>query len=51
MIDNVKLIVYDDFEQLINKDTGEVLASGYRLRAEDVLFALGCRFDIELRED
>lgn len=51
MIDNVKLIVYDDFEQLINKDTGEVLVSGHRLRAEDILFALGYRFDIEYRED
>ena len=35
-----------DWEQLID-DNGEVIVEGHRLDAEDVLFALGYRFDIE----
>ena len=37
-----------DYEWLINEDTDEVLAEGPILRAEDVLWALGYRFTIEV---
>ena len=49
-IKNVKLkvSVNDDYEWLINDDTGEVLVEAPRLSAEDVLWALGYRFAIEL---
>ena len=36
-----------EYEWLVNAETGEVLAEGHQLSAEDVLFALGYRFEIE----
>jgi hypothetical protein len=49
IIQNVKLKVTaaDDYEWLINDDTGEILAEGHKLTAEDVLWGLGYRFAIE----
>ena len=46
MIKNVQLIVEDDYETLINSDTGEIICEGHKLSAEDVLFGLGYRFEI-----
>lgn len=43
----IKYNRYNDWEQLINKDTGEILCEGHKLDAEDVLFALDYRFEIE----
>lgn len=37
----------DEWEWLLDKKNHKVLASGHKLDAEDVLFALGYRFDIE----
>ena len=50
MIEHVKLkvSVNDDYEWLINEDTNEVLTEGQKLSAEDVLWALGYRFAIEI---
>ena len=50
MVEHVKLKVTmgDDYEWLIDNDTGEVLAEGHKLSAEDVLWALGYRFAIEV---
>lgn len=42
MIRNVRLEVGDNYEWIIN----EVITEGHRLSAEDILFALGYRFDI-----
>lgn len=44
---NLVLKISEDWEQLIDKDTGEVLCESHKLDAEDVLFALGFRFEIE----
>lgn len=46
MIKNVRLEVGDNYEWIINADTNEVITEGHRLSAEDILFALGYRFDI-----
>jgi len=46
MIKNIRLEVSDDYEWIINTDTDEVIAEGHKLSAEDMLFALGYRFDI-----
>ena len=43
----ILLKVCGDYEQIINQDTNEILAEGHLLSAEDVLFALGYRFEIE----
>jgi hypothetical protein len=43
----ILLKVWEDYEQIINQDTNEILAEGHSLSAEDVLFALGYRFEIE----
>ena len=53
MIEHVKLKVsYDgQTEWLINEDTNEVIAEGNPLNAEDVLWALGYRFAIEIDPD
>ncbi len=50
MIEHVKLKVsYDgQTEWLIDEDTNEIIAEGNPLRAEDVLWALGYRFAIEI---
>lgn len=50
MVQNVKLKVSvdDDYEWLIDRDTDEVLAEGHKLSAEDVLWALGYKFSIEI---
>ena len=50
MIEHVKLkvSVNDNYEWLINDDTDEVLVEGDHLSAEDVLWALGYRFSIEV---
>ena len=50
LVQNVKLKVTpaDDYEWLINEDTGEVIAEGSKLSAEDVLWGLGYRFAIEV---
>ena len=46
MIKNIQLIVEDDYETLINRDTGKIICEGHKLSAEDVLFGLGYRFEI-----
>ena len=50
MVEHVKLkvSVNDDYEWLINEDTEEVIAEAQKLTAEDVLWALGYRFSIEV---
>jgi hypothetical protein len=50
MVEHVKLkvSVNDDYEWLIDEDTNEVIAEAEKLRAEDVLWALGYRFAIEI---
>lgn len=50
MVEHVRLKVSanDDYEWLINDDTGEVLAEGQRLRVEDVLWGLDYKFIIEV---
>ncbi len=50
MVEHVKLKVSanDDYEWLINEDTNEILAEGQKLSAEDVLWALGYKFAIEI---
>ena len=50
MIEHVKLkvSVNDDYEWLINEDTDEVIAEAQKLSAEDVLYALGYKFSIEI---
>ena len=50
LVQNVKLKVTaaDDYEWLINDDTGEVLIEGAKLATEDVLWALGYRYAIEI---
>ena len=50
MVEHVKLkvSVNDDYEWLINEDTDEVIAEAPKLSAEDVLYALGYRFSIEV---
>ena len=50
MVEHVKLKVSanDDYEWLIDNDTGEILAEGHRLSAEDVLWGLGYKFAIEI---
>lgn len=46
-MDNLILRVSEDYEWIVDKNTGEILAEGHKLTAEDVLFALGYRFEIE----
>lgn len=50
MVKNVMLRVSakDDYEWLIDRDTGKVLAEAHKLDAEDVLWALGYKFSIEI---
>lgn len=50
MVEHVKLKISanDDYEWLIDEDTNEILAEGHKLAAEDVLYALGYRFSIEI---
>ena len=50
MVEHVKLKISatDEYEWLINDDTGEVLIEGIRLSAEDVLWGLGYKFSIEV---
>lgn len=43
-------IVNGDWERLID-DTGKVICENHKLDAEDVLFALGYRFEIEEVEE
>ena len=53
MVEHIKLKVsYDEkTEWLIDEDTNEVIAEGNPLKAEDVLWALGYRFAIEIDPD
>ena len=53
MVEHVKLKVsYDETtEWLIDEDTNSVIAEGSPLKAEDVLWALGYRFAIEIDPD
>lgn len=44
----LKISANDDYEWLIDNDTNEVLAEAPQLSAEDVLWALGYRFAIEV---
>lgn len=39
------LVVFEDYEKLLDDD-GSVICEGHKLDVEDVLFALGYRFDI-----
>ena len=50
MVEHVKLKISadDSYECLINEDTNEIIAEGSKLSVEDVLWALGYRFAIEL---
>lgn len=50
MVEHVKLKVSanDDYEWLIDEDTGEVLAAAQKLSVEDVLWGLGYKFAIEV---
>ena len=50
MVEHVKLkvSVNDDYEWLIDEDTNEVIAEAEQLRVEDVLWALGYHFAIEV---
>ncbi len=50
IVKNVKLKISanDDYEWLINDDTGQVIAEAQKLTVEDVLFGLGYRFAIEI---
>ena len=50
MLEHVKLKVSadDSYEWLINEDTDEVIAEGHHIPVEDVLWALGYRFAIEI---
>lgn len=50
MVEHIKLKVsYDEqTEWLINEDTNEIIAEGSPLNVEDVLWALGYRFAIEV---
>ena len=50
LVQNVKLKVTaaDDYEWLINDDTGEVLIEGTNLATEDILWALGYRCVMEI---
>lgn len=44
---------YDEsgYEWVVNKVTGEILAEGRKLCAEDVLYGLGYRFDCQNVDD
>lgn len=50
MVEHVKLKVSadDSYEWLINEDTNEVIAEGQKIATEDVLYALGYRYVIEI---
>lgn len=50
MVQNVRLKVNmdDSYEWLIDEDTEEVIAEGPKIATEDVLWALGYRFAIEV---
>ena len=50
MVEHVKLkvSVNDDYEWLIDEDTNEVIPEAHKLSAEDVLYALGYKFSIEV---
>lgn len=50
-MDNIILKVSEDYEWIIDKSTGEIIAEGHKLTAEEVLFALGYRFEIEEVDD
>lgn len=50
-MDNIILRVAEDYEWIVEKNTGRVIAEGHKLTAEDVLFALGYRFEIEEVDD
>lgn len=46
-MNNLILRVSEDYEWIVDKNTGKIIAEGHKLTAEDVLFALGYRFEIE----
>ena len=50
LVQNVKLKVTaaDDYEWLINEDTGEIIVEGANIATEDILYALGYRYVIEI---
>ncbi len=50
MVEHVKLKITmdEDYEWLINEDTNEVILEGPKLATEDILWALGYRFAIEV---
>ena len=50
MVEHVKLKVSadDSYEWLINEDTDEVILEGSKLATEDILWALGYKFAIEM---
>lgn len=49
---NLILQTGNHYEWLIDADTNEVLCEGYKLNAEDVLFALNYNFEInDVTED
>lgn len=44
----MKLIIEEDYETWLD-DNGEVIVEGHTVNAEDILFALGYKFEIEDR--
>ncbi len=46
-MDNIVLVVSEDYEWIVDMNTGEILAEEHKLTAKDVLFGLGYRFKIE----
>ena len=53
MVEHVKLKVTidDSYEWLINEDTNEIILEGASLKTEDILWALGYKFAIEVDPD
>lgn len=41
----------DGYEWIVNAETGEILAEGHKICAEDVLYALGYRFECQNVDD
>lgn len=51
MYERIILRVSDHYEAIIDEDTGKTIIKGKKLDVEDVLFALGYRFEIEEVDD
>ena len=53
MVEHVKLKVTadDSYEWLIDEDNGAIIAEGSKIPTEDILWALGYRFSVEIDPD